>query len=158
MSHTFEDWVYTLNLKVVGKRTKGRPCPLCGGDDRFSITRGDSVSAVLGCRNCLNHLKGEERIKRVDELTRAVFGEAASPPVRSGNGSKPAKVEIQIADADTLDRAYRLVLDRLALSERHIKDLRRRGLSESFIELAQYRTLPEGRGDAIAGAVARRAR
>ncbi|MYA15414.1 MAG: hypothetical protein F4Z28_00905 [Gammaproteobacteria bacterium] len=63
------------------------------------------------------------------------------------------KTVIQIADADTLDRAYRLVLDRLTLSEGHREDLRRRGLSESFVELAQYRTLPEEHGDTIAGAL-----
>ena len=155
MTHTFDDWVYGLNLKVVGngKRSKGRPCPLCGGDDRFSVTRGDSVSAVLGCRGCLDNLEGEARAQRVKEITLTVFGDAAPAPVRSGNGVKPAKESILIADADTLDRAYRLVLDRLTLSQRHREDLLRRGLSESFIELAQYRTLSEGHGDAIAGAL-----
>ena len=150
MTQTFEDWIDALNLKPRGKKAEA-PCPLCGGDDRFRITRGDTVPVLLACRSCLDLLQGEARAKRIKEITRAVFGDAASPPVRSGNGVHPAKPGIQIADADTLDRAYRIVLDRLTLSQRHWEDLRRRGLSESFIELAQYRTLPEGQGDAIAG-------
>ena len=152
MTYTFEDWVDALNLKRRGKRGEG-PCPLCGGDDRFRVTRGDSIPVLFRCRNCLDHLEGEARGKRINEITRAVFGDVASPPVRSGNGGKPAKAEIQIADADTLDRAYRLVLNQLTLSQHHQEGLRRRGLSESFIELAQYCTLPEGRGDAIAEAL-----
>ena len=152
MTQTFEDWIDALNLKPRGKKAEG-PCPLCGGDDRFRITRGDTVPVLLACRSCLDLLQGEARAKRIAEITRAVFGDAASPPVRSGNGVHPAKPGIQIADADTLDRAYRIVLDRLTLSQRHREDLHRRGLSESFIELAQYRTLPEGQGDAIAGAL-----
>ena len=151
MTHTFEDWFDALDLKRHGKRGVG-PCPLCGGDDRFTITRGDTIPVLLSCRHCLNHLEGEARGKRIGEITRAVFGDGDSMPVRSGN-VKPAKAGIHIADADTLDRAYRLVLERLTLSQRHREDLRRRGLSESFIELAQYRTLPEGHGDAIAGAL-----
>ena len=152
MTHTLEDWVDALKLKRVGKEYKG-PCPLCGGGDMFWVKRGNMHEVVVGCRGCLMDIEGKLRAKRVDELTSAVFGDTASPPVRSGNGSKPAKARIQIADADMLDRAYRLVLDRLTLSERHHEDLRRRGLSESFIDLAQYRTLPEGQGHAIAGAL-----
>ena len=152
MTQTFEDWIDALNLKPRGKKAEA-PCPLCGGDDRFRITRGDTIPVLVGCRGCLDHLDGEARAKRIREITRAVFGDAASPPVRSGNGVHPAKPGIQIADAATLDRAYRMVLGRLTLSQRHWEDLRRRGLSESFIELAQYRTLPEGQGDAIAGAL-----
>ena len=152
MTLTLEDWVITLKLKRVGKEYKG-PCPLCGGHDKFWVKQGDRQEVVIGCRGCLMGIEGRARAKRVDELTRATFGDTASPPSRSGNGIHPAKTQIQIADADTLDRAYRLVLDRLKLSEHHMEALRHRGLSESFIELAQYRTLPEGRGDAIAAAV-----
>ena len=151
MTHTLEDWVDTLKLKRVGKEYKG-PCPLCGGHNKFWVKRGDKHEVVIGCRGCLMGIEGKARAKRISEITRATFGDAASPPVRSGN-VKPAKAGIQVADADTLDRAYRLVLDRLTLSQRHHEDLSRRGLSESFIDLAQYRTLPEGRGDAIAGAL-----
>ena len=156
MTYTLEDWIDALGLKRVGKRHVG-PCPLCGDhnkpdSDRFRATRGDTIPVLVACRGCLDHLEGEARAKRIGELTRAVFGDAASPPVRSGNVN-PAKAGIQIADADTLDRAYRIVLDRLTLSQRHREDLRRRGLSESYIQLAQYRTLPEGQGDAIAGAL-----
>ena len=152
MTHTLEDWADSLKLKRRGKRYVG-PCPLCGGDDRFSIARGDTIPVLVACRGCLDHLEGEAWAKRKGEITRAVFGNAATPPVHSGNGIHPAMAGIHVADADTLDRAYRLVLDRLTLSERHREDFRRRGLSESFIELAQYRTLPEGQGDAIAGAL-----
>ena len=157
MTQRLEDWVDALKLKRVGKRYVG-PCPLCGDhnkpdSDRFRVTRGDSVPVLIACRTCVDHLEGEARAKRIGEITRAVFGDAAPPPVRSGNGVHPARPGIPIADADTLNRAYRLVVDRLTLSQRHHEDLRRRGLSESFIELAQYRTLPEGHGDAVAGAL-----
>ena len=152
MTHTLEDWVDALKMKRQGNEYKS-PCPLCGGDDMFWAKRGDTHEVVLGCRGCLMGIEGKARAKRIGEITRAVFGDAASPPVRSGNGVHPARPGIPIADADTLNRAYRLVLDRLTLSQRHHEDLRRRGLSESFIELAQYRTLPEGHGDAIAGAL-----
>ena len=152
MTHTLEDWADSLKLKRHGKRYIG-PCPLCGGDDRFSITRGDTIPVLVGCRGCLDHLDGEARGKRIGKITRAVFSDAVPSPVRSGNGVHPAKPGIQIADADMLDRAYRIVLDQLTLSQRHREDLRRRGLSESFIELAQYRSLQEGQGDAIAGAL-----
>ena len=152
MTQTFEDWIDSLKLKRRGKRYVGT-CPLCGGDDRFSITRGDTIPVLVACRGCLDHLEEEARVKRIDELIHATFGDAAPPSVRSGNGVHPAKPGIQIADADRLDRAYLLVLDRLTLSQRHREDLRRRGLSESYIQLAQYRTLPEGQGDAIAGAL-----
>ena len=152
MTQTFEDWIDSLKLKRRGKRYVGT-CPLCGGDDRFSITRGDTIPVLVACRGCLDHLEGEARVKRIDELIHATFGDAAPSSVRSSNGVHPAKPGIQIADADTLDRAYRIVLDRLTLSQRHREDLRRRGLSESYTQLAQYRTLPEGQGAAIAGAL-----
>ena len=152
MTHTLEDWVDALKMKRHGKEYKSS-CPLCGGDDMFWAKRGDTHEVVLGCRGCLMGIEGKARAKRINEITRAVFGDAASPPVRSGNVVNPAKAAIHIADADTLDQAYRLVLDWLTLSQRHHEDLSRRGLSESFIELAQYRTLPEGHGDAIAGAL-----
>ena len=152
MTLALEDWVDALKMKRHGNEYKS-PCPLCGGDDMFWAKRGDTHEVVLGCRGCLMGIEGKARAKRIGEITRAVFGDAASPPVHSGNGIHPAMAGIHVADADTLDRAYRLVLDRLTLSERHREDFRRRGLSESFIELAQYRTLPEGQGDAIAGAL-----
>ena len=152
MTHTLEDWVDALGLKRVGKEHKG-PCPLCGGTNMFWVKRGNTHEVVIGCRGCLMGIEGKARAKRIAEITRAVFGDATPLPVRSGNGVNPAKTGIQIADADTLNQAYRLVLDRLTLSQRHREDLRRRGLSESFIGLAQYRTLPEGQGDTIAGAL-----
>ena len=157
MTYTLEDWIDALGLKRAGKRYVG-PCPLCGDhnkpdSDRFRATRGDSVPVLIACRSCLDPLQGEARAKRIKEITRAVFGESTPPHVCSGNGVNPAKAGIQIAEADTLDRAYRIVLDRLTLSQRHREDLRRRGLSESYTQLAQFRTLPEGQGDAIAGAL-----
>lgn len=52
---------------------------------------------------------------------------------------KPAPV----TDADTRDRAYRMLLDDLQLSDAHRDALRKRGLSGEAIDAAGYRTLPE---------------
>ena len=46
MTHTLEDWVDALELKRRGKRYLG-PCPLCGGDDRFSVTRGHTIPVLV---------------------------------------------------------------------------------------------------------------
>ncbi|MGE4104031.1 MAG: DUF3854 domain-containing protein [Pirellulales bacterium] len=50
--------------------------------------------------------------------------------------------QIPRADADLLDRAYRLLLNSAVLDDRHRDDLRRRGLTDAMIAELGYRTLP----------------
>ena len=59
------------------------------------------------------------------------------PSGKPAANGKPA----QVADADTLDRAYRMLLDDLQLSADHREALRKRGLSDEAIDAGQYRTL-----------------
>ena len=76
MTHTLEDWVDALKMKRHGNEYKS-PCPLCGGNDQFWAKRGDTHEVVLGCRGCLMGIEGKARAKRIEEITRAVFGDAA---------------------------------------------------------------------------------
>ena len=87
LDRTPEAWAEAAGLKRRGREYVG-PCPLCGGKDRFHVRTGrDGVSAVAGCRGCLDGQPDSERRARFGELARAVFGDSEHGPRTGGNGA-----------------------------------------------------------------------
>ena len=70
------DWAERLDLVKLSARHWAGPCPLCGGHDRFHVTRGVRRTLV-GCRGCMDTEVPETRRKRFGRLLREVFPEMA---------------------------------------------------------------------------------
>lgn len=147
---------------------KHHPCPWCGGTDRFRLL--DRAAGAVFCSHCLstkcgNFFGAVRRAKNCDFQTAiAVVADylGIAPPQKNGKHASakerapapspateaPAKEDagdasaIERADADTRDRAYRMLLAGLSLTDGHRADLRRRGLSDEAIDAGGYRTYP----------------
>jgi len=149
--------------------TKAEPCPICKHD---SWCRVSPDGAKVACRREANGSKrtktykdgsqahihilqycgsaaGNGRPRRHRSIEPTAPGHQGVRGVRGrafGNG-KPREA----ADADTLDRAYRVLLDSLQLSDDHHDSLRKRGLSDDAIDAGQYRTLTDDTRPAALG-------
>lgn len=131
------------------------PCPVCGKSDWCRVSTDGILAA---CRRIADGAKKSKIDKSgtpiylhrlVDDLTVAP---ERSPTPRL---TKPAKTSaagpaVEKADAETLHRAYSIILDRLTLSEAHREALRRRGLSDAEIDHRGYRSFPLAGRRAIA--------
>ena len=69
---TFEEWAAACDLRRRGSEFVG-PCPLCGGDDRFHVRRGDNGQALVGCRGCIDGQEAETRHRLFGAILRVVF-------------------------------------------------------------------------------------
>ena len=131
--------------------TRRSPCPICEKQDWCRISKDGSVAA------CRRVPSGAMQIKQdkngADVYLHRLGSSLESTSTEHSNGvyhpaeAHSATTQIARADADLLDRAYRILLDNLILGDRHRDDLRRRGLSDEAIADLGYRTLPtKGRG------------
>ncbi len=124
---------------------RSRRCPVCGGDS-WCTWPGDASIVV-----CMRNVSDIARTA-VDgtEYWVHVLNPDARPEYVAGPGANEADVER--ADVDTLDQAYRMLLSELRLNDAHAANLSQRGLDASEIRARGYRTFPlEGRS-----AIARR--
>jgi len=122
--------------------TRSNRCPICGSDSWCAIRQD---GAVVTCRR---NGTGTERVDR----SGAVYWlhwrtEAERAPVQ------PAPPTKDRANVQDLDRAYRALLAKLGLTDKHRADLERRGLSAELIKRGEYRTLPLNGRSALANAI-----
>ncbi len=155
-------WVDILSV-VAGIDTplldgRNHPCPKCGGRDRFRMV--DVADGAVFCNQCFNRANGDG-LAAVAWMLSIEFDPAVRAVARyighDSNGHVNGKLQSEqvntakssatpgtsgIADAETLDRAYGLLLNhdfqRLIASDR-IK-LRNRGLNDTEIDARQYRS------------------
>lgn len=117
--------------------TKADPCPICKHDTWCRVT------ADRGKVACRRESVGGTRKQYKDGSEYWLHVLRDDGPSNNGHARrKRATKAVATADADTLDRAYRLLLDNLELSAAHRDDLRRRGLTDAAIDAGRYRTLP----------------
>src|SRR5262249_21737116 len=86
-----EDEITRRGIKLRGKIEREGPCPLCNGDDRFSI---NTKKQVFNCRGCG---KGGDTITFVRHIDGVTFDKACEaltgeppppPPDKKANGAK----------------------------------------------------------------------
>ena len=98
----------------VKRSNAGMPCPLCGGTDRFSVSKRKQISH---CRQCgtrdviklVEDVKGYDFNQACEWLTgEAPPGAEASPVVAATRDAKPALAEAKsAAEIEAEDNAYR---------------------------------------------------
>ena len=124
------------------------PCAICSSPDWCSYT--DDESALI-CRRLEDPKQGA--IHQVDKhgghywlyLSRSATGRPAAV-----QEVEPSSFKLEVADTATLDRVYRLFLDKLPkLEALHRGDLEKRGYSSADIEALQFRSWPRSRVDLI---------
>ena len=77
---TFADWAGALpQCKRKGRELVG-PCPLCGGFDRFHVTRLRDGGALVGCRGCIDGRSTVVRRERFLRIVKEVFGDTREQP------------------------------------------------------------------------------
>lgn len=131
-------------------------CPFCGKREHFAVHAAKGVAYCLRCGwkgntaslyaelNGLPFRTKQERSKAYSALKQSVSGlEALLPQLTA---PAPAKEAETMADTATLDKAYRILIDRLTLAPEDREGLLRRGLSEAAIEEYGYRSVPK-KGD-----------
>lgn len=129
-------------------------CPFCGdrrGKFSYVVEKGTKKN-IFGCFKCgksgntlelymsLNPglYSGEDAWKQaIRDIEMRLDGKAPAS-FRSGSYADQAEK----ADADTIDRVYRIMLDGLTLFEEHKANLLKRGLTERQIEQYKFRSVP----------------
>lgn len=131
------------------------PCPVCGKVDWCRIST-DGIWAA--CRRIADGAKKNKIDKSgtpiylhrlVDALTAAPL-RSSTPRSSKSAKTSPTGLAVERADAETLHRAYSIILDRLTLNEDHRDALRGRGLSDTEIDRRGYRSFPLAGRRAIA--------
>lgn len=122
--------------------TRGHPCPVCKKPDWCRISRDGKWCA------CRRESQGAKETKQYGDGSEAYIHllrdnppngkphPTARPPGDASSIVSPKPT----ADAETRDRAYRMLLGELQLSEPHRDNLRARGLTDEHIEVGGYRT------------------
>lgn len=120
------------------------PCPACqkagwcrvSPDGKWCACRREAQ----GAKETKQYGDGSEAYIHLirDEPRNGKPHKTSKPSGEASSNGSPAPA----ADAETLDRAYRLLLAELQLSEPHRDNLRARGLTDEHIEAGEYRTLP----------------
>jgi hypothetical protein len=101
-----QDELARRNIKLRGKVEREGPCPVCGGDDRFSI---NTAKGVWNCRGCG---KGGDVISLVEHLDGVGFVPACTtltgepPPPKSNGDSRTSRLrEVVVAEYPYHDEA-----------------------------------------------------
>jgi hypothetical protein len=112
-----EDEIARRGIKLKGGKDRCGPCPVCGGDDRFSI---NTVKQVFNCRQCGG--KGDV-IELVRFLDSSVFDAAVEtlnrepPPKANGNAKAKANRSKRLADAKKVEAEIKTYFDENNLIE-----------------------------------------
>ena len=113
-----------LNLNLLKNTWRCNKCEESGGVTGL-------IEKVLGCshKEALDWLHGSSSISGVE-----VYG-------NKNNGNTYIS-ETYIADIKEMDRTYRKMLSMLSLNNKHLEDLKRRGLSLSAINKLGFKSVP----------------
>lgn len=137
-------------------------CPFCGGRKKLYITVSDSrfkdgLAHCMKCGETLSPIRmyayaiGESDIK---EAAKAWYNQNRCSSAASGKAAakklEPKAVDYTRIDVDPAplsvrDRTYKAMLSLLSLQREHYENLRKRGLSDTAIKKAKYRSIPESR-------------
>lgn len=142
-------------IRMIGLKKTDRvhyECPVCGSGHRANGSGGLSVShrgyphwTCFACGekgdvvDMIRHVEGlsfSEAIKRGEEMFLA--GGATIKPVPVVRNTQP---QSNIASIEKRDTFYRFILGGLSLSQKHISDLKARGVLDS--EIGRYRSVPD---------------
>lgn len=132
--------------------TTREPCPVCrhdgwcrvSPDGKWALCRRESQ----GSQDTTTYADGTTAYRHLlrDDPPSANGKQRQPQPAGSTASSEPTPA----ADADTRDRAYRLLLAELKLSQAHRDNLRARGLTDEQIDGCEYRTLTGSEGPEVA--------
>ncbi|HUY32008.1 MAG TPA: DUF927 domain-containing protein [Pirellulales bacterium] len=135
------------------KVSKSNPCPICEKGDWCRVSADGVLVACRRKADGAHKVKTDKSgapvyIHRIGAANGSDDGNGyvhpghrrqasagKSPPIGPASGAAVEK-----ADADTLDRAYRLLLDQLPLNDKHRATLRQRGLTDVEIDRRGYRS------------------
>jgi Domain of unknown function (DUF3854)/Domain of unknown function (DUF927) len=124
--------------------SKNSPCPACKEPDWCSVSADGSVAMCM--RVSEGSFKSKEdrngTVYYLHRLADCPRPDAPRPPRSPSPGAKAA-------DADAAHEIYSALLERLALSEAHRENLRRRGLTDDAIQRLGYRSIPARRRSRI---------
>lgn len=136
------------------------PCPFCGHGTKDSCRIIDLAAGAFFCPACFSKKNGDctaavAKSKGISQYkaarlvagylghrgsTEASGQPSSPPPSRPPATSRATSDATPLADADTLDRAYRKLLENLSLSDGHREDLIARGLSTEAIDRRGYKS------------------
>ena len=138
------------DLPGVKKKKSGRgydiDCPFCGKKRKFHV---DPVKGLARCNYCdegfnsitlrakLRGITNKQAYRELKSIYRGI-------PVNKKEVYKPKEMSVEKvpAKSEMLNRVYTSLLQELTLSERHLNDLKKRGLSEEDIQRIGYKTMP----------------
>ena len=83
---TVDEWAARLDLTRRGGEWCG-PCPVCGGTDRFHVSRRRGGDALVGCRGCIDWQPKGVREQQFGQLLRTVFPERFDAKHTTGHSS-----------------------------------------------------------------------
>ena len=134
-----------------GKDSADVDCPFCGGRKKLNV---HYIKNVWRCNKCgesgnaitlhavKNGMSTKEAYKDLLEKYKTLTPEKVSSYHASNHASEETS-KIQIAPLSVRDFAYRMLIQDLDVSEKHIEDLKKRGLSEKEIAELNYRSVPK---------------
>lgn len=108
-SRMWADWAGALSECKRNGRALIGPCPVCGGVDRFHVTRKRDGGALVGCRGCIDGQSPDVRREQFKRIVEAVFGPVG--PGRSPNPFLPPKPVPKAEKPKRLPLAARLWAD-----------------------------------------------
>ncbi len=148
-----------INESIRRGEKKDFRCFFCGGKKKLNIDNRPSM-LLYRCNKCGRgggmldffmefHPELQNRKESYREIRKALYGDnksfaskARSIRVKEIEAAKKNEVADVILPLVERDVRYNNMAKHLSLSEDHYKDLRKRGLSQSFIEAHGYRTFP----------------
>ena len=114
----FADWrdkAAALNLKKRGNALIG-PCPSCGGNDRFSVTKSAAGGALFFCRHCQ---PGRDNPQAAKAILKAAGFEIRRDKRRATRPRKPAKPVRRVVPTGDEPAWYAAQLEALRLHVLH---------------------------------------
>lgn len=125
-----DKWI-EINVANGGVWCCFRQCPDCPGNAKGGIL--DFYQLFFQC--------GSRKNAR-EQILESMEKNAVSVKRRQEEVVKPKKLS-PIANPDMVDKTYRAFLELLPLSKEHLKDLRKRGLSDEDIKVVGFRSVPQ---------------
>lgn len=117
--------------------TTAHPCPICSKPDQCSVSDDGDY--------CICYREGEPSKAKMSKDGRTYWAHRLTPaPTPTEPRYHLADGGGRLADADTRHNIYQALLCCLDLSDRHVADLKKRGL-QNGLKAAGYRSLPERR-------------
>lgn len=151
--YDIRDVVRILNLRIRRKNSRSYDvdCPFCGhktGKMNVNIEKN-----VFRCNYCDEHGGMLDLYGKLYGLSKSEANKQIREALNLGqyrdDYARPEKTEelplvenSSLASIEEIDRTYAMLLSELSLSQKHMEDLMKRGLTKEQIEEQQYRSVP----------------